>query len=158
MTDNIPTDNIPTENLPQEKTALQKQIEDLSYEVWHIRDPVKSKSDNWSETADQWWFRFKNDMTFDFYTGVGHRNRKRDWGGNILTFPVKPKIDSLLASLVSDSVIAGQSFEWFCADLGMDTDSRKALETYLACQESAGKLAKLGFRDLAALQEHYQDY
>ena len=69
----------------------------------------------------------------------------------------RPQLADVLYSLVSDSQCANDTFADFCADLGYDTDSRKALETYLACQESGTKLRKLGL-NLAQLSELFQDY
>lgn len=52
---------------------------------------------------------------------------------------VKPA--EVLASYARDAQDAsGQSFEEWCANYGSDTDSRKALETYLACQAGESKV------------------
>ena len=54
-----------------------------------------------------------------------------------------PKVREILNSLVMDYTCAQDTFEDFCSNMGYDTDSRRALETYLACQESGHKLRKI---------------
>lgn len=41
----------------------------------------------------------------------------------------------MLCSLKADAT-GGETFGDWCSSYGYDTDSRKALDTYLACQES----------------------
>ncbi len=67
-----------------------------------------------------------------------------------------PNAASVLSSLIGDSICSLESFEDFCAELGYDTDSRKALATYLACQESGAAARKLlmGDFDLFASKGH----
>ena len=117
------------------------------YEVQHVRGPIAKKSDEWNETTDQWLFII-NGITFDYYTGIGHRKNDR---------PVKPNIEDFLYSLTMDSGAINESFYDWCDNYGLDTDSRKALDTYEQCQKTAQKLQKLGFK-LSELQEYYQDY
>jgi len=52
----------------------------------------------------------------------------------------RPDCVDVLNSLKMDMPTCDQSFEEWCFDLGMDTDSRKALATYLVCQKSARDL------------------
>ncbi|MCA1841067.1 MAG: hypothetical protein LC723_12215 [Actinobacteria bacterium] len=52
----------------------------------------------------------------------------------------EPEIESVLDCLLSDASSADQSFEDWAADLGFDTDSRKAEKTYRAVQASAASL------------------
>jgi hypothetical protein len=70
-----------------------------------------------------------------------HKLRKDDI--KRYTQPVQPDIDGVLYSLVMDYLAGQNSFEDFCSDFGYDTDSRKALETYLACQGNGLKLIRL---------------
>ena len=46
-----------------------------------------------------------------------------------------------------------ESFEDWCANFGYDTDSRKALDTYLACQKQAEDFRRLCGADSAMLDE-----
>ena len=71
--------------------------------------------------------------------------------------PAKPILADILHSLQSDASLASESFDDFCGELGYDTDSRKALETYLACQKSGTDLRSLGL-NLQELGELFQDY
>ena len=55
-----------------------------------------------------------------------------------------PELADVLNCLASDSASVEQSdFEDWAADLGYDSDSRKALETYQICEKQAKKLRHL---------------
>ncbi len=56
-----------------------------------------------------------------------------------------PRFRDVVYSLAIDASCARDSFEDFCGNMGYDTDSRKALDTYLACQESGKKLIMMGY-------------
>jgi hypothetical protein len=152
-----------------------------NYTAKLIRDPLKHKSDDWQEAAHHWLVTI-NGQSFDYYTGVAHREMRKGllWGEqkaeykrltawNVrlneygwqrlleLTKATPPKLDDVLYSLVMDSSACEESFDDWCANYGYDTDSRKALESYLACQESAAKLRKAGV-DIAAERERLQEY
>jgi len=60
---------------------------------------------------------------------------------------------TVLDSLVSDASVGGESFEDFCADLGYDTDSRKAHTTWEACRATVDQLTTFlgGSSELRAL-------
>jgi hypothetical protein len=49
--------------------------------------------------------------------------------------PTPPTLYDVLTGLKSDAT-EGRTFAEWCGDYGYDTDSRKAMTTYLACQES----------------------
>lgn len=70
--------------------------------------------------------------------------------------PTEPPLADVLSSLLSDASNADTTFEDWCGDFGYDTDSRKALATYLACQDiRAHVLALLGrelFDELQGLE------
>jgi hypothetical protein len=58
-----------------------------------------------------------------------------------------------------DSSAADSSFDDWCADYGYDTDSRKALESYLECQQTSIKLRKVFTNSqLETLQTMLEDY
>jgi hypothetical protein len=71
--------------------------------------------------------------------------------------PAKPTLADILYSLQSDANCAQDTFADFCAETGYDEDSRKALETYLACQAEGVGLRSLGL-NLQTLGELFQDY
>lgn len=54
-----------------------------------------------------------------------------------------PDIETVLDCLRSDVSGADQSFEDWCSDLGMDTDSRKALQSYEACRQERTEIEHL---------------
>lgn len=55
-----------------------------------------------------------------------------------------PSIESILSCLASDAAsVADSDFESWCADLGYETDSRKAERTYKLCERQSKKLANL---------------
>ena len=86
----------------------------------------------------------------------GYKEAVAHGGGDIQGYqlvPTKtePSNYSLLAAIEKD---APSSFEEFCSDYGYDTDSRKALDTYLAVQAQAQAVARLFTADeLDALRE-----
>jgi hypothetical protein len=57
-------------------------------------------------------------------------------------YAVKPKLEDVLESLLLDASCSNESFEDFCSNCGYDTDSRRALDNYLKCQENGVKLRK----------------
>lgn len=103
---------------------------------------------------DRWEIRFtrpgKPDFITEYKTGTRHRETKKAQFaplsshpvtgklGRWQTKPVAPASAGVLASLCLDAQAGVETFEDFCADYGYDTDSRKALEIYLACQKIAG--------------------
>ena len=73
--------------------------------------------------------------------------------------PKPPAAAGVLACLLQDAQSADQSFGDWCADYGYDEDSRKALETYMACQQPGRKLSGvLGAPTRAALADALADY
>lgn len=54
-----------------------------------------------------------------------------------------PRVRDILWSLYMDASGAQESFDDWCSNYGYETDSRRTLETYLACQESGHKLRKI---------------
>jgi hypothetical protein len=112
-----------------------------------VRAALMKKSDNWQDTADQWRVNIGGQF-FDYYTGVGHRINDK---------PQRPELDGVLHSLIMDSAACEESFEDWCSNFDYSTDSRKALQIYLDCQENAAKLRKAGV-DIAAERERLQDY
>lgn len=105
------------------------------FEAHLIRSPYAKKSDNWQENSFAWkvWI---NDQSFEYFTGYGLVLKNGT--------PKKPVLDDVLYSLIMDSSASDMSFEDWCNDFGYETDSRKALQTYLDCQNNAHKLRKAG--------------
>jgi hypothetical protein len=160
-------------------TNTLTKINAATYEAKLIREPLKVRSDDWQETAHKWLVVI-NGQSFDYYTGLAHREELKNVRGSDigeykrlrnanptarglskllrLSKATPPTISDILYSLVTDASAESESFPDWCANLGYDTDSRKALETYLACQENAVKLRKCNIAPLAELVEHFNDY
>lgn len=80
-------------------------------------------SDPWTVTL-----RFgRRRMTVPFYMGYGHNGRE-------------PLVGEVLECLLSDANASEDGLEEFCANLGLDADSRKAERTYKACVRTAKRL------------------
>jgi hypothetical protein len=54
-----------------------------------------------------------------------------------------PTVDVVMDCLISDAMAADQGFEDFCADMGLDTDSRQAERTWKGCLAVSRKLRRL---------------
>lgn len=74
-----------------------------------------------------------------------HQIKKAGIYGTESLYIKKPKYRDVIYSLALDAQCGSDTFEDFCSNLGYDTDSRKALETYLECQTAVQKLRKLGY-------------
>lgn len=77
--------------------------------------------------------------TFEYFSGVGHRVKNQ---------PVAPNVADVLYCLLSDANACNTSFDNWCDDLGSNSDSLEALNTYLASQRNGDKLNKLLGRTL----------
>lgn len=150
--------------------------QEIKFTAVLIRNPKKAKSDEWHDIAHEWVVTI-NDQAFSYFTGLGHRefmglpSDRTEYAAlknanltelgliNLLRMSkaTPPKLDDVLHSLGMDAEACEQSFEEWCSNMGGDTDSRKALETYLACQGAAAKLRKAGI-DIAAQRERLADY
>ena len=65
----------------------------------------------------------------EFHTGSGWK--------------VDPSARDVLDCLLSDAESGAETFDDFCANLGYDTDSRKALNQYLECHAIGAKVRRL---------------
>jgi hypothetical protein len=92
---------------------------------------------------------------FDSFTP---RKVMRD--GRSKAMMINPDAESVVWSLVMEyDVLDAGGFEYWCADLGFDTDSRKAESTYKQCLEIALQMrAAFGESGMDQLQTVYVDY
>lgn len=138
----------------------------------------KEKSGDTVWEHDRWMVRFfKRDMMMEqeYKTGLGHRagppmpsdvrnsHPRSAWRENWVHANVKPYAPcaaSVLHSLLSDARCgADHTFDEFCAELGYDTDSRRAMDTYLACQAVHAQLVKVFTREQREhLEQMLEDY
>jgi hypothetical protein len=107
-----------------------------------------------------------------FYTGLGLRTKPmapigkpylpgtlahEEWMKGAK--PKAPHAADVLCSMVRDAEACETSFSVWCAEMGMDSDSIKALNTYQACERIGhGMRALFGQAELAALREALADY
>lgn len=149
------------------------KLSDLASEVQIssvlVRSPSRQRSDEWRDTAFEWRCTLKfqgRTMEVPFWCGSAHtvepkpphqsssavmlkwaEQRFRDVNGERVicrgSDPKPPDAASVLSSLLLDSSASKETFGGWCESYGYDTDSRKALETYLECQENTLKLRKL---------------
>lgn len=90
-----------------------------------------------------------------FKMGKGHRREiARTLHGTPVLCPTAPDLGTVMGSmLMTASTTDGALFEDWCADLGYDSDSRKAERMYFACQKETAALRKL----LGAEYENFRD-
>jgi len=153
-----------TENLSSQdiETAVDEFLKSIDVTVATVCRGERN-SEGW--VHDLWDVSFirgdglRGVLDTEFRTGVGHRKASipmpadiRRLAPNILMRvewekryikPVAPPAASILSSLILDSGIGGSTFEEFCGDFGYDTDSRKAFDTYMACQKILNKVRAL---------------
>ena len=114
-------------------------MENIEFKTTLVRNPKDMRSDNWQNKCYQWCVSI-NGVEFDYYTGVGCVIKSKHSLGKDI--PKPPTLDDVLYSIIRDYEACEQSFADWCAMCGYDEDSRKALETYLACQNNGEKLRK----------------
>lgn len=161
------------------KTTSKILNKDFNFSAKHIG--LFLDDNLWSH--DKWVVTIEG-QTFDYSTGIGHREVDNSkWGAkdnfdrlmksnpkktkeNLTLYnnelekcsKVKPlQIDDVLYSLVMDSYVKNMDFEDFCGEFGYDEDSIKASEIYKACQKATKKLRTF-VPDLNEAQELFQDY
>lgn len=131
-----------------------------------ILDTIKHEVQFQGFKADGKWDHYSwrfviNGEAFEYRTGKGHatpqnltdrrgnfvRRNKRPEGDYIVdqvthAWVKVPTLHSVLECLIMDAECAQDSFDDFCVNMGYETDSRKALDTYLLCQSSGVRLRK----------------
>lgn len=126
------------------KTKSEVLDREFEYETRYIGE---RKTDGWKHDK---WIATINGTDVEFNTGLGHRQQaKKTKAPDGRTYhhaekPVPPKLDMVLQSVLMDAQCGQETFEDFCSELGYDTDSRRALDTYLACQKMATTRRHLG--------------
>lgn len=118
--------------------------------------------------ADEWRVQISyngKEYTTTYRTGIGHRKMnekrgvKRERGGyaTLVSAPVnektaceqglllvvQPNIADVVSCLLSEASSAEEVFEEWCSGCGYSSDSRKALNVYLECQNTLSKLRRM---------------
>jgi hypothetical protein len=131
----------------------------------HLKYVMSSKADDkWAHDLWEVTLSYQGrELTTSYRTGLGHRVKHHHitQRGDVYngpqgnargieratsvgyTKPVEPSVGDVVHSLIVDSSCIDKTFEDWCGEFGYDTDSRKALDTYLQCQESLTKSRKL---------------
>ncbi len=163
----------------QDKDTAQYLIDKgikTSYSLLHQGHQL----DGWE--CDQWLIKIGGE-SFKYHTGTGHRVVKKSFrcvgkkdrklikelkalwnvqfmpSNNELVQPVPPTQASVLHCLLLDTRLGDDTFNEFCDTLGYDLDSRKAMDSYLACQETGVKLSKVFSADqISELETILEDY
>lgn len=127
---------------------VTKYLKDLGIQTRAILTQKGANKDGWKH--DAWLYNIGGEQ-FTFMTGIGLRN--------VNGTPVPPTAAGVIYSVLLDANASNNTFEDFCDELGYDTDSRKTLKTYIACQENGTKLRKIFTKDqietLEVLLESY---
>ena len=104
---------------------------------------MKDLKDEWKRQATGWettlsykpgyaHHREGRTLTVPFWQGAGFIDKQKSHRLGRGVVPLEPTAAGVLSCLLSDATSYDQarSFEDWCAELGMDSDSRRAKETY----------------------------
>lgn len=116
-----------------------------------LKEERAVRDDGWEH--DVWVVslsRHEHTTTFLYHTGMGHRRRGK---------PASPHIAGVLFSLLSDAASSDVHFFKWADEFGFSRDSRKALDVYLQCGETAEKLSRIfSGSERAELARTLEDY
>jgi hypothetical protein len=140
----------------------------ITYTATHTGVSSRGHDGKKPHDRDDWvcTFEGKKKANFEFHTGMGLRafpaallrNNDIPLDPKKHGKPVAPHPASVLHSIISDGDAITMSFEDWCAEFGYDTDSRKALATYEACQKNMNSLQRVIGDLLVRIDEALQDY
>lgn len=170
-------------SLPLEGQSLQvhKALVEMGIDYTVTYQGEHTDNSGWQH--DEWMFKLTRyegavrkeaaSMRHAYRTGTGHRKPKpgtRPFDGRKNTLyhedwvkahmrAVEPLVAGLIYSLLSDAEGATDTFGNWCAELGYDDDSIKALNTYRACQEIRDQLHRFfAAGQLDTLRALLEDY
>lgn len=87
-----------------------------------------------------------------------HKMFGSDWDG-ILGARIKtPSFAEVLICVSREYFDATETFEGWCSNFGLDTDSRKALSMYLKCQTDGVRMRKAVGQELMGMASNVEDY
>jgi hypothetical protein len=129
---------------------------DVDFSAIYSCSREKAHGEGWAHDVWEVAFTHHNGSptvreVFEFKTGAGLRKDSR---------PQAPSAADVLYCLLLDAEGAtGESFPDWCETYGYDSDSRKALATYLECQAVSITLRRVfDHKTREALREALQDY
>lgn len=156
-------------------TDLEALVSDLGIEIT-ASNPCAGDADNWLHVASDVTLTMKDRSlgpikfrqgtacikpsrhrfdpdprrhTFDTISAILRQSPSR-W--------IRPAVADVVSCLATDYYACETTFEDWCAGFGYDTDSRSALETFLACQSNGADLRRFLGEHLSAVLEAAQDY
>ena len=121
------------------------QENNIAYAARYVGETMRDNK--WQ--CDAWRVSFaagKSRFETDYFTGLGHRKKGREYvnaGFKTPDKPVAPCAADVLYSLVLDSSAIDTSFDYWCSDYGYDADSISAFNTYQACCKIAKELRQV---------------
>lgn len=145
----------------QQEIELEQYLNSIGV-IFKAAYKGEAMQDNWPHYA--WAVTFqrlnKKPLDVNFKTGMGQAVKKIGLDKRVYeTRPHVPHPASVLHCIQSDASLGEDGFQDFCDTLGLNTDSRKALASYLECQEQASKLrAFFGADERARLEDFLADY
>lgn len=147
-----------------------ESLEQLPIQIDYVAE-VPSKWETALTTVDQWRVTIssKNGFhSFDYFTGIGLRNRTysgfgKKWDAmrkkHYDDKPKKPLIADVLSCLISDANAENENFNDWCDNLGYSNDSIKAMKTYKECLDVAIALRKhFPHETLSLVRELLENY
>jgi hypothetical protein len=137
-----------TNHNADEIRALVKAELEQAQVAFRVRYVGEATREKWQ--CDAWRVKIGAFET-DYFTGLGHRKAPAFPSPETLaheqylkTFkPQTPAAADVLHSLLLDAEAVNESFADWCGDLGYDSDSIKALNTYQACCEIGQQLRRI---------------
>lgn len=139
-------------------TLLSQIAHTVGIEPTFIRMPTAKRHDDWQQTAFEWRVTLRyqgREMTVPYFCGSAHVTKPKNV--RMLATPIAPDAPSVLSSLLLDASAADTTFADWCEEYGRDTDSRKALDTFLECQQIGVNLKRLLGADYAKFVEAEND-
>lgn len=117
--------------------------------IQSTRTPAPAPADSWDAKASHWsctlHYQGRTMAAVEYHQGSAHKK--------------PPTAAGVLYALLFDAgSVEGQDFAGWCGELGYSQDSRRALSTYLECQDIAQRVRALLGRDFAEFAEAARGY
>lgn len=134
------------------ETELTVLCRKLSIRVIAAEDPAAEPADD-ATNDERTWHRNARHWRVKLVRTVNGKRRELSTPFSQGSAHVKPPTAAdVLSCLLMDARAAGSTFEDWCADLGYDSDSRKAERVWDACRKIAPKVQAFCGDDLSALE------
>lgn len=113
----------------------------------------------WSREASHWHVMLTcngRSEAWEYSQGSAHRRERQRY--KRIGEAAPPCVADVVSCLVSEAQSGDQTFEDFASDMGLDTDSRRAHKTWLACVDTRIRLRNLLGEALDAIVDASEDY